>query len=94
MPTIHVLSKNKKNIKNFHLKIIIFTAVKNCSILHGHVFLLLCHHVLSHVVDVLTTWDLRVMPEQISTTWLMEKCIIQFIVPEVSFHRHSCIARV
>ena len=35
VPTIYVLSKNKKNIKNFHLKINIFTAVKYCSILHG-----------------------------------------------------------
>ena len=41
MPTIYVLSKNKKNITIFHLKIIIFTAVKNCSILHGHVFVML-----------------------------------------------------
>ena len=29
--------KKKKNIKKFHLKIIIFTAVKYCCILHGHV---------------------------------------------------------
>ena len=28
VPTINVLSKNKKNITFFHLKIIIFTAVK------------------------------------------------------------------
>ena len=28
MPTINVLSKNNKSIKNFHLKINIFTAVK------------------------------------------------------------------
>ena len=34
------LSKNKKNIAIFHLKIIIFTAVKNCCILHGHVFVM------------------------------------------------------
>ena len=37
VPTIYVLSKNKKKYQNFHLKIIIFTAVKYCSILHGHV---------------------------------------------------------
>ena len=36
MPTINVLSKNKKNITCFYLKIIIFIAVKYCSILHGH----------------------------------------------------------
>ena len=36
-PPRYVLSKNKKNIKNFHLKIINFTAVKYCCILHGHV---------------------------------------------------------
>ena len=34
---VYVLSKNKKNNKNFHQKIIIFTAVKNSSILHWHV---------------------------------------------------------
>ena len=39
VPTIYVLSKNKKNITIVHLKFIIFTAVKYCSIgiLHGHV---------------------------------------------------------
>ena len=40
--TINVLSKNKKNIKNFHLKMNIFTAVKYCCILHGHVFVMFC----------------------------------------------------
>ena len=35
VPTINVLSKNKINIRIFHLKINIFTAVKNCCILHG-----------------------------------------------------------
>ena len=39
-PTIYVLSKYKKNITFFHLKIIIFTAVKNCSILNGRVFVM------------------------------------------------------
>ena len=29
--------QNKKNIKIFQLKIAIFTAVKNCTILHGRV---------------------------------------------------------
>ena len=32
-----LLSKNKTNIKNFHLKMNIFTAVKHCCILHGRV---------------------------------------------------------
>ena len=32
-----VLSKNKKNIKYFHLRIMFFTAVKYCSIIHRHV---------------------------------------------------------
>ena len=40
MPTINVLSKNKKNITFSHLKIIVFTVVKNCSILHGRVSVL------------------------------------------------------
>ena len=38
--TINVLDKNKKNIKLFHLKIILFTAVKTCCILHGRVFVM------------------------------------------------------
>ena len=36
-PHINVLSKNKKNITIFQLKINIFTVVKNYSILHGRV---------------------------------------------------------
>ena len=38
--TIYVLSKNKKN-KIFHLKIIIFTAVKYQNILHRRVFVMI-----------------------------------------------------
>ena len=38
--TIYVLSKIKKKINIFHLKIIFFTAVKNCTILHGRVFVM------------------------------------------------------
>ena len=34
------MSTNKKNIKFFHLKMNIFTAVKYCCILHGHVFVM------------------------------------------------------
>ena len=42
VPTINVLSKSKKNnITMFHLKIIIFTAVIYCSILHGCVCVML-----------------------------------------------------
>ena len=43
VPTINVLSKNKKNITIFHLKIIFLPAVKYCSILHGHVFVMFAH---------------------------------------------------
>ena len=39
--TINVFSKNKKNIRNFHLKINMFTAVKFCCILHGRVCVLM-----------------------------------------------------
>ena len=40
MPTIYVLSKNKKTITIFHLKVIIFIAVKYYSILYGRVFVM------------------------------------------------------
>ena len=33
-------AKIRKNITIFHLKIIIFTAVKNCCILHGRVYVI------------------------------------------------------
>ena len=36
----YILSKNKKNVKNFHLKIVIFEPVENCNILHRHVFVM------------------------------------------------------
>ena len=39
--TINVLSKNKKNIIIFHVKINIFTTVKYCCILHGRVCVML-----------------------------------------------------
>ena len=35
--SIYVLSKYKNNITIFHLKIFVFTTVKNCSILHRRV---------------------------------------------------------
>ena len=38
--TINVLCKNKEKNIIFHLKIIFFTAVKNCSILHERVFVM------------------------------------------------------
>ena len=41
VPTIYVLSKNKKNITNFLLKIFKFYNLKNLYTLHGHVFVML-----------------------------------------------------
>ena len=43
VPTMYVLSKNKKNIKIFLLKIFIFYNLKN-SILQGHVFVMSWTH--------------------------------------------------
>ena len=42
MPTIYVLSKNKKNVTFFSSDNSSFTAVKNCSILHGSVIVMAC----------------------------------------------------
>ena len=39
-PQSMFFSKNKKSIKTFHVKILIFTALKNRSVLHGHVFVM------------------------------------------------------
>ena len=41
VPTIYVLSKNKKNIKFFPMNFSIFDAEKNLCILHGQVFVIL-----------------------------------------------------
>ena len=49
VPTIYVLSKNKKMSHFFHLKIQVFTSVKYCSILHGRVFVI-CH-IISSMLD-------------------------------------------
>ena len=40
VPTFYVLSKNKKKVTFFHLKLQVFTAMKNCSILHGRVIVM------------------------------------------------------
>ena len=42
--SIYVLSKNKKNIKNFPLKIFNFYNFKNLCILHGQVFIMTCKY--------------------------------------------------
>ena len=47
MPKIYVLSKNKKNVKNIHLKIIISEVMKNCNILHRRVFVKICYEIVS-----------------------------------------------
>ena len=41
---MYVLSKNKKNIKKILLKIFNFYNLKKTCILHGHVFVMACHH--------------------------------------------------
>ena len=40
VPTIYVLSKNLKIVNINQPKIVIFTAVKNCCMLHGRVFVM------------------------------------------------------
>ena len=40
MATIYVLSKNKKNITVFSLENYDFDSRENCSVLHGHVFVM------------------------------------------------------
>ena len=42
-PQSMFLAKIRKIFKKFHLKMNIFTAVKYCCILHGRVFVMLCH---------------------------------------------------
>ena len=39
-PQSYVLSKNKKNIQNFSMKIFNFYKLRKISILHGHVFVM------------------------------------------------------
>ena len=46
VPTIYVLSKNKK-CQSIHLKIIISTAFKNLCIMPGHVCVWICAHIFS-----------------------------------------------
>ena len=50
MPTIYVLSKNKKNIKIFLAKFSFFTTEKNLCILHGQVFVTFTDFPNMHVI--------------------------------------------
>ena len=52
VPTIYVLSKNKKNMKNFLLKSFNFYNFRKICTLHGHVFVM---HILTSSVSV--TWS-------------------------------------
>ena len=52
VPTIYVLSKNKKNITICHLKINIFTAVTYRNILYGRVIVM-------HVETISSLFDMR-----------------------------------
>ena len=52
VPTIYVLSKNKKNIKIFLMKFSIFKADKNHCILHGHVFVM-------RILSACATWSTK-----------------------------------
>ena len=40
VPTVYDFSKNKKNITISYKKITIFSAIKNCSLLHRHVLIM------------------------------------------------------
>ena len=59
VPTINVLSKNKQNIRFFHLKIIVFTAVKYCCILHGRVCVMIAcgKKRVNELVDVMSLFQ-------------------------------------
>ena len=80
--TIYVLSKNKKNIAIFHLKIIIFTAVKYYSILYGRVFVMIIMiiHLFSWLEKICAMTD-REVPINAK---LMDK------PPDKSFSRNGC----
>ena len=53
VPTIYVLSKNKKNIKSFLLNFFKFYNLKNCFILHGQVFVMNMNYYACFVVTML-----------------------------------------
>ena len=71
----------KKKITIFHLKIIIFTAVKYWCILHGHVFVMLDQRFLSENNEGSSDWsnklaDLKLRWKQMSS-WLFHDDIAQ-----------------
>ena len=49
---MYALSKKKKNITFFHLKITVFRAVKNCSILHRRGFIMVYRNRLFVYFDI------------------------------------------
>ena len=56
VPTIYDLNKNKKSITIFHLKIMIFTAVKYCSLLPRRVFVMSRIYYLSFTFLAKVNW--------------------------------------
>ena len=77
---IYVLSKNKKNITNFHLKIIIFRAVKYCSLLHMLVFVMAEYAMESNLVVI--NIDFVVLIAGCGDYTLQFLCFASFSSPE------------
>ena len=73
-------SKNKKNTTIFHLKITIFTAVKNHSVLHGRV--IVRRFILAHLSQ-------RLIGELIGYPWSGVRCLSSSVVVRPQFQMSS-----
>ena len=69
VPTIYVLSKNKKNIKIFQLKIFNFLKLKNLCILHGQIFVMKSQSMFQHVQPCQRHDDRSITSINLPTMW-------------------------
>ena len=82
VPTHYVLSKNKKNVTFFHLKIQVFTALKYCSIWHGRVFVMMDVKLRTCTIenlDVNTKGQMRKVPV-FGDNWRISESVLHKIV--------------
>ena len=76
----YVLSKNMKNITIFHLKIIFFTNVKYCCLLHDRVFVMVPLHLVAWEMLFISLWYSLDLPLTI---------ILAFMHVRITFKYHK-----
>ena len=92
---IYVLCKIKKNITFFHLKITIFTAVKYCCILHGHVCVMaVCNSLMKcdkWVQRHFDSFSILIRWASMMLKWKLNKFYAFLVCPYIEIVKYSTI---